>query len=358
MKLYAYMAGIVKTFEFLGAWQQIGLTLWCCGVALAQRCEISAVADALVGPGLPSVTALEKRLSRWLNNPRISDEMLSQEWVRLVHRQLGQERWVVLVDETKLGGHLSVMMVGVAWRYRVIPLLWRCYHPKAYPAEGQVKLIAELIERLRLLVPAAVEMVVQADRGIGTSPDLIREFNRIGVRYLLRVQGQVRLRLKNGKEHALTHLVQPGTHWCGYAEVFKKQGWMRLFVRLDWRLGEKSPWCLVTNDFWQQARDYRQRGWHEQSFRDLKSFGLNWQMSQTYHPAHAHRLVFVLAIVYAWIVSQALLFTPDERLSPSRSHPRQSIFRRGLRWLRQQMNFSASTLSAGLNFTPPLTLIC
>ncbi|MFZ4813983.1 MAG: hypothetical protein ACOYL5_05565 [Phototrophicaceae bacterium] len=196
------MAKIVKTFAFLGAWQQLGLTLWCCGVVLAERCEVSAVADALVGVEWPSVAALEKRLSRWLTNLRISDEMLSQQWIKWVHRQLGYAQWVV-VDETKLGDHLSVMMVGVAWRCRAIPLLWRCYSPKAYPAEGQVTLIAELIERLRLLLPASVDIVVQADRGIGTSPDLIDEFDRIGVKYLLRVQGQVRLRLKNGKEHAL-----------------------------------------------------------------------------------------------------------------------------------------------------------
>jgi len=358
MKVYAYMAAIVKAFDFLGAWQKIGFTLWCCGVALSASCQVSAVADALVGVELPSVAALEKRLRRWLSNPHISDELLSQQWVKLVYQQLASDEWVVLVDETKLGSHLSVMMVGVAYRSRAIPLLWHCYQPQAYPSMGQVKLIADLIERLRLLVPPSVALVVQADRGIGTSPDLIRALDRIGVRYLLRVQGQVRVRLKNGKEHPLTHLVQPGTQWCGRVEMFKKAGWLRVFVRLDWRRGEASPWCLVTNDVWQQASNYRQRGWHEHSFRDLKSFGLNWQASHVFDPSHAHRLLFVLAIVYSWIITQAVQATPEERLSPSRSHPRQSIFRRGLRWLRQQLNLTHPALTAGLCFAPPLQRNC
>lgn len=359
MALYGQFLRLVQSFSCLGAWQKRALALWCCGVVLAEGCQGSAVADALVSVYPASAAALSKRLARFLSNPRISDELLSQAWVQWVAHRYARSHWVILVDETKLSDHLSVMMVGLAYRGRAIPLLWRCYRPTAYPAEGQVVLIVELLTRLRLLVPAEITLTVQADRGIGTSPDLIRDLQRLKLDFLLRVQGHTRLRLRNGRVHALASLVKPGETWCGRADVFKKAGWLPLYVRLEWRLGEKSPWCLVTHSRWCRSRDYALRAWHEQSFRDLKSFGFHWNASHVWQPPHAHRLLFVLSLAYTWLLSQAVLFTPEERLSPSRTAPRQSLFRRGVRWLRQQLRLTVSPpVYPDLYFPPDTPLLC
>lgn len=357
--MYAHFLRLVQQFSFLGAWQKRALALWCCGVLVAEQCQLTAVADALVSPQHPSAPALVKRLSRFLSNPRISDELLSQAWVRWVAASYASPHWVILVDETKLSNHVAVMMVGVAYRQRAIPLVWRCYHPHTYPPEGQVALIGELLTRLRLLLPSSITLTIQADRGIGTSPDLIRGLEKLGMLYLLRVQGQVRLRLRDGSTHALRSLVKPGETWCGQAEVFKKTGWLRLYVRLEWRFGEKSPWCLVTNCRWRQSRDYALRAWHEHSFRDLKSFGFGWQASHVWHPAHTHRLLFVLTLAYSWVLSQALRFTPEERLSPSRTAPRESLFRRGLRWVRHWCRLAlAPPVPLDFSFRPETPLLC
>jgi hypothetical protein len=337
MELYQYFSEMAAMFAFLGAWQRRGLALWCSGVVAAGHCQLPQVADALVDSHSASSDALERRLKRFLSNARISDEMMSQRWIKWLVEHYDSGHWVIVVDETHLGPHLSVMMVGLAYEQRAIPLMWRCYHPEAYPVEGQV---------------------VQADRGIGTSPDLIRKLETAQLMYLLRVQGQVKLRLQDGKEHSLKSLVKPGEVWCGYAQVFKKVGWMGLYVRVDWRVGEKDPWCLVTNCRWRQSSDYRQRAWQEQSFRDLKSFGFNWQQSQIWTPKYAHRLMFVLTLAYYWVLSQAQLWTKPERRSPSRQHPRQSVFRRGLRWVRQQMRQLAPRLSPACDLLPGTVLRC
>ena len=358
MELYQYFIEWTMMFSCLNAWQRRGLALWCSGVVAAGKCQITAVADTLVSDATPSSDALARRLDRFLSNPRISDELLLKGWLQWIVKVYPGNHWVILVDETKLGPHLSVMMVGLAYKRRAIPLIWRCYRPKAYPEEGQVKLIMDLLNRLRLLIPDTIAFTVQADRGIGTSPGLIRQLQAGGMMYLLRVQGGVKLRLDNGKEHQLKALVKPGECWAGYAQVFKKAGWLRLYVRLDWRLGEKAPWCLVTNCGWRESKDYRQRAWQEQSFRDLKSFGFNWQQSHIWTPERANRLMFVLALAYCWVLSQAELWTQPETLSPSRQHPRQSIFRRGLRWVRQQMRLTHSKLSPTFFLVPERPLLC
>lgn len=359
MVLYVEMLHLVQRFTFLGAWQRRALALWCSGVILAETCQLSAVADALVCPRFPSSDALVKRLSRFLHNPRISDERLNQAWVQWVAHRFISPHWVVLVDETKLSNHLSVMMVGLAYRQRAIPLLWRCYLPKHYPAEGQVAMIEELIARLQLWLPDTIALTVQADCGIGTSPDLIRAFDRLGVMYLLRVQEQTRVRLRTGHVCHIASLVSPGQTWCGRVDVFKKAGWLTLYVCIHWEPGYQRPWCLVTNSRWRRPSDYALRGWHEQSFRDLKSFGFHWDTSHVWQPAAAHRLLFVLALAYTWVLSQANVFTSPERISPSRSAPRQSLFRRGLRWLRCQLRLSPlPRVYLDLYFTPDTPLLC
>lgn len=359
MSLYVEMLRLVQLFTGLGAWQRRALALWCSGVILAEGCQLSAVADALLCPKFPSVEALVKRLGRFLNNPRISDELLSQAWVQWVARRFDSLHWVIVVDETKLSTHLSVMMVGLAYRQRAIPLLWRCYHPKQYPAAGQVGLILEMLTRLRLWLPASIALTVQADCGIGTSPNLIRGLESLGVMYLIRVQEQTRVRFRNGQEQTIASLVKPGGTWCGHVEAFKKAGWLPLYVCVYWDAGCQRPWCLVTNSRWRRPIDYARRAWHEQSFRDLKSFGFHWEISHVWKPAAAHRLLFVLSLAYTWVLSQAECFTAPEKISPSRSHPRHSLFRRGLRWLRHQLRLSLlPTVYLDLYFRPDTPLLC
>lgn len=333
--MYRYFIELVQIFHQLGAWQKRGLALWCCGVLLAESCQLSRVADALLAEKRGTAAALNKRLSRFLGNPRINDAGLIEVWIGWIVRCYGGEHWSILVDETKLSHHVSVMMVGLAYRGRAIPLLWRCYHPQQYPPEGQVELIGEMLSRLRRLVPTHIRFTVMADRGIGTSPKLIRYLERIGLDYLFRVQRACRLQLRNGKTIPLKQVAQPGKCWQGQGRVFKKAGWIACYVRVEWRLGEKEPWCLVTHCAHRTSADYAQRAWHEHSFRDLKSFGFNWHLSHVWQPHRLQRLLLILAISYSWILSQAVLYTPCERISPSRQAPRESLFRRGLRWFRQ-----------------------
>ena len=81
MELYPYFIKLVAMFSFLGAWQRRALALWCSGVVRAGHCQIPAVADALMSSGRCKAASLERRLGRFLGNPRISDELLSRVWV-------------------------------------------------------------------------------------------------------------------------------------------------------------------------------------------------------------------------------------------------------------------------------------
>jgi hypothetical protein len=74
---------------------------------------------------------------------------LRQQWIRWVASWLGDEPLVILVDETKLGHHLGIMVVGIAYRGCCIPVAWWCYHEQSDPWVGQVGMIVELLEEVQ-----------------------------------------------------------------------------------------------------------------------------------------------------------------------------------------------------------------
>ena len=52
-------------------------------------------------------------------------------WTGSVMRQMKPKVAVLVVDETKLKNQLGVMVVGVVYEGRCIPVAWRCIEPTA-----------------------------------------------------------------------------------------------------------------------------------------------------------------------------------------------------------------------------------
>jgi hypothetical protein len=80
--------------------------------------------------------------------------------------------------------------------------------------------------------------------------------------------------------------------------VFKKARWLKANVVAVWEEPCKEPWLLVSDHpaGYACCRSYCKRTWCEESHRDEKSHGLNWQLSRVNHPDHAQRLVLLMAL--------------------------------------------------------------
>lgn len=130
------------------------------------------------------------------------------------------------MDETKLHERIGVMLVGVAFEGRCIPLAWRTYRANAaasYPAEGQVGMIERLLKAVKAGIGDRCRVLVLADRGIGCSPDLCRAVAGLGWHYLFRVTCQTKIITQAG-DHTIAQQVQPGEMWAASGRVFKKRG--------------------------------------------------------------------------------------------------------------------------------------
>ncbi len=348
--VYQWMQEIARRMPGLGKWQVKGLALFSLGIIWAEQCALTKVSEKLAGFG--SADSLERRWQRWISNPRIDMTLCLQWWVRWIVAAFDHTRLVLLVDEVKLGAHLSVMMVGVAYEQRCIPLVWRCYQRH----DGQVKLISELLQLIAEAVDFTHPPLVQADRGIGTSPKLCQAVAAFGWHYLFRVQNDTQVLTGPDQYVPLRRLVQgPGHQWSGHGVVFKKRGRLRTYVHVLWARGQAEPWCLVANDPLIWGEWYAVRVWQEEGFRDLKSGGWHWQRSRVWQPAHADRLILVLALAYAWTLTLGTLVVhnPDWRRRITRGTTRRfSLFRCGLRFFSLAL-VRYEPVWVGLFFAPP-----
>ena len=133
---------------------------------------------------------------------------------------------------------------------------------------------------------------------------MLRHIQERGWHFLVRVQGQVKLRLESGDTVAFADRVsRPGQAWTGPGTAFKKAGGLACQAIAYWGRGHEQPWLLLTNDPDAQGSWYGWRMWEELGFRDFKSYGWGWHKSRVWNPEHANRLWLAMALAYAWILS-------------------------------------------------------
>jgi len=314
----------------LGFWQQLNIALYSVGMVMVRHNSASRVAEGLGMVGKPE--SLRRCFERLLDNPHVGWQPCCQAWAGWVLSRHGLPHPVLLVDETKLGQHLRVMVVGLAYQSYCIPLVFWAY--VQMPCK-QVALMTTLLQWIDVVLPDGCQPLLQADRGIGTSPRLIQAVERLGWCYLFRVQNDTRCCPRSGVSRPLHHLVKRGEHWRGQAVVFKNAGWVATTVLVIWERAYHEPWCLVTNAPYVSDFTYGLRYWQEASFRDLKSDGWQWQTSRVWTPDHAHTLLLVMSIAYTYALTLgALVFNvPEVFRAVARAGKRQhfSMFRLGLR---------------------------
>ncbi len=336
--LYQWTESVAQALPGLNSWQVENIGLFSYGVIKAESCQQAQIARQ-VNSG-ERVESSARRWRRFLGNLAFPLALFFSQWACWVVQALGNQTITLLVDETKLHDRIGVMVVGVAWQGRCIPLAWRAYRANdaaSYPAEGQVKLIEGLLQQVKAGIPPDIQVLVLADRGIGCSPELCRAVAALGWYYLFRLTCQTKIVTESG-DYTIAQQVQPGDIWAASGLVFKQRGRIPAHARALWEVGYDEPWALVTNDERLTGHEYARRNWQEQSFRDLKSGGWQWGQSRVRLPAHVERLLVVLVIAYAWVIaigSQAVEADQAHPLHPATTGQRRrhwSAFKDGLHY--------------------------
>jgi hypothetical protein len=306
------------------------------GVVRAQSSQLRKTAGCAGG----QADSQRRRLQRFVKRP-VSLDTFFAGWTRSVMAQVKARLVVLMVDETKLTNQWGVMVVGMAYERRCIPLAWAVYRANdaaSYPAEGQVNLILGLLRAVQAGLPAGCRVRVLADRGLGTSPALMRGVMALNWTFLFRVTRQSKIVLPDGSDLTFyDQVAHQGQTYQASGLVFKKRGRVPAHVRVLWGAEAHERWALVTNDPTLTGWEYAQRMWIEEAFRDLKSHGWHVEEAVCACPDRLARLWIILVVAYTWmlfighaIAQQGLTLAPRRR-ADGVYVPRWSLFQEGRR---------------------------
>jgi len=356
----AWEAELGRVLPAVGIWQRRALALLSLGMALAKHCGLARV--AAVVPGTAVVPSITRRFERFLATTRLDVSVARQAVAaRLLEGGRGQTLWLAL-DEThqgqaETGSRFGMLAVRLVYRERAIPLAWACYRPGEAPAPLPT-LARRLIAEVAAVVPPDAHVVLLTDRGLSW-PTLLDRCRQLGWSFLGRVQRTTRVRAPDGHTGPIGALApRPGTRWRGPVRAFRKAGWRDLNVVAVWRRGDDQPWLLLTDlaPDWVRCAQYRHRMDVEESFRDDKSSGFDWDHSRVREPAHMDRLLLALQLAAAFVLLQGL-FVLAHRLRHvlERTDRRTlSLFSLGLRWLdRARSHLVSLAYSLAFPFPEP-----
>lgn len=333
-QLYQWVRETSKTWTGVTRHFRENVVIFSGGVVRARSSHLRKIAGCVVG----NHDSQRRRLQRFVGGEQ-NLEAFFRGWTRSVVSALTTRPVVLVVDETKLRGQFGVMVVGVVVEGRCIPLAWRVYRANShadYPAEGQARMIIRLLKQVRAGLPAGMPVRVLADRGIGTSPLLLRGIAALGWNFLVRVTKQSKVILADGAEVTFFEQVQqPGETYSASGLVFKKRGRIPAHVRVLWGRRAQERWALVTNDPQLTGWEYAQRMWIEEAFRDLKSHGWQVEANGLTDPSRMARLWIVLVVAYAWMLLWGQAVTAAGQAAWLKRRPdgsyvrRWSLFREG-----------------------------
>ena len=311
-------------------------------LCLAGDCRTTWMALCRPTPAKGSST--RRRFERFLSNPRLDITTGAISLGKAMLADFGGRgrgpgsQLTLLLDETTLGPWLLCMKVSLAYHGRALPLAWLCYRQGQLPIP-QPQIVELVLRQAALCLPRRASVVLMADRGLSW-PLIIDLCGELGWNYLLRVQEQTGVQLSGGRSGRMGALASgQGQTFMGPGEVFRAAGWRRTNIVATWKKGERERWLLITDlpPRLGRCNDYRRRMWQEESFRDEKSHGFNWQRSRVRDPDHANRLLLVMMLA-TWMVmaTGSLLIKRGWRhLVETTSHASLSIFQLGYRWWKR-----------------------
>jgi hypothetical protein len=315
--------------------QAKGLALMAWSLCRAGVCQATVM--ALAAPVKATIASTRRRFERFLANRRLDVADGAVMLTTALLANFNPRRLTLLLDETALGPWLLCMKVSVAYRGRALPLAWTCYRPGQLPIP-QPEIVEVVLRQAALSLPPGAKVVLMADRGLSW-PLLIDLCRELGWHYLLRVQGHTAVRRDGEPSQSMDRLAcRRGDCFLGRGEVFRFAGWRTVNLVASWPADQSEPWLLITDLTPRVCRctEYRRRMWQEESFRDEKSHGFNWQKSRVRDPDHADRLLLVILLAM-WMVIAAgvqLLARNLRAQVDAASRASLSVFQLGYRWWR------------------------
>jgi len=301
------------------------------GILMSRSVHLSQIATKI--PGTAVLNSIVQRLRRFLDNPAVR----VRDWYAPVARDLLQSQAKssgtvrLILDGTKIGFGHQLLMVGIAYRRRSIPIAWTWVRCKRGHSSAGKQLA--LLAYVHGLTPTGYPVSVCGDSEFG-GVDVLQQLESWNWDYVLRQKASYLVQLDGKDWLSFGDLIEKAGQslWFGQALLTHKHAYQTNLLA-HWKKGEKEPWLLATNMPTLKAAlaVYRRRMWIEEMFGDLKKHGFDLESTHLRHFLRLSRLTLAVSLLYAWSVSfgSQMIKNGQRHLVDRRGRKDLSVFRIG-----------------------------
>jgi hypothetical protein len=249
--------------------------------------------------------SIVRRLERFLDNAAVR----VRDWYEpialgiIAAASVAGEIHLVL-DTTKVSAHHRLLIVGVAYRRRVLPLAWTWVRTSRGHSSSS-KQVA-LLSYVWGLIPDEVKVSLVGDCEFGHIA-VLDTVQRWQWDYALRQSGQVLVQLPNTDDWVRLDSLVSKRGDCRFIGAVKLTAAHAIstHLMLCWDKRYPEPWLLATNLTRPLLilRLYHRRAWIENLFGDLKDNGFDFERSALRHFLRLSRLTLAVCVLVVWFLA-------------------------------------------------------
>ena len=335
---YKVYTKVLKTIKQLVTDQHPGhvvtLAMMIAGIVMSKKAQLSEMSSEI--PTAAKDKSIEMRLRRWVKHDRIDGEMIYLPFARQLLNVLSEQELVLVMDGSQAGRGCMVLMVGVVYKKRALPIAWLVY--KGKKGHTTAKRHIEALEKVKALLPETAKVILLGDAEYDTTEMLLWVQENTLWSYVLRTSPQICVTTTLG-EHAIGDTALERNQVVQYLNIGFTQS-VALETNLVgwWSNKYEKPIYLITNltSKYLTCRHYQRRYRIETFFSDQKSRGFNIHKSHLSDPARVSRLLVAACLAYIWMILQGLQVIAENKSGCIDRTERndKSLFRLGLDWIR------------------------
>jgi Transposase DDE domain len=295
----------------------------------------------------------QKRLSRWVNNPRINPAKLYSPIVKAVFANWSDPEIYLTFDTSMLWDEYCLIRICVVHLGRAIPVGWRVIKHKS----SSVKLdtYQDLLKRVAKLLPSQPKIVLLADRGFADA-QLVRYVRQLGWQCRIRIKGNFLLR---HPRHGWLQVNQfpltlGSAQLIHNVQIHKHNSLTDVHLAIGWEETSGEKWYILSTEptTLQTFREYGLRFTIEENFKDDKSSGFDLENSKLRSAPALSRLCLVMAMTTLFLTATGVqvVITGQRRLVDPHWFRGSSYLKIGWSWVKRSM-INGWDLFSDISFT-------
>ena len=137
----------------------VTLAMMITGIVMSRKAQLAVMSGEV--PTEAKEKSIEMRMRRWVKHNKIDVEVTYMPFARQILTALADEPLVLAMDGSTIGRGCMVLMVGVIYRKRALPLAWVVYEGKKghAPATRHVEVLRKVVP----LIPEGADVVLLGD---------------------------------------------------------------------------------------------------------------------------------------------------------------------------------------------------